>query len=122
MMPVHRCVIGSRSPHGLKEPRPVSGLLKLPASICAAGSLMGPAHADATNHASIPHVATKRLLNIPRLLPERTQNLSISWLRSGRAESTENSLSKDYPRLPGTRTKGSFRGFLTEFLQDRKSV
>src|ERR1039458_3068676 len=117
MMPVQSCVIGSRSPHGLKEPRPVRGLLKLPASICAAGSLMGPAQADATNHASIPHVATKRLLNIPRLPPLAHPEPINLWLRSGRAESTENSLSKDYPRLPGTRTKGSFRGFLTEFQQ-----
>src|ERR1035441_1307083 len=69
MRPVHWCVFGSRSPHGVKLPAPVNGLLPLPASICAAGSWMVPAHAGAVNHASIPHVATKHLLNIPHLLP-----------------------------------------------------
>src|ERR1035438_7272099 len=52
------------SPVGLKEPRPENGLLALPASICASGSWIVPAHAGAVSHASIPHVATKRLTNI----------------------------------------------------------
>src|ERR1017187_4113765 len=84
---------------GLRDAEPLNGGLPPPGSIHAAGSWMVPAQADAASHASIPHVTTKRLMNILRPLSNGSQHISLMVTRAGGPSQPKRPLSKDDPEI-----------------------